>query len=101
MSSESDGPIYGPEIPKPKINTGRANRKLERWLFSGGDQREMSEMLSRRPLPGNLFDGGEHIMTIVYKSERDEQGNITNIETSYLNPEGEQLASDSTNLKTE
>ena len=75
-----------PESATP-VDSHRANRELERWLFNGGDQREMSETMSGRGLPAGWKDRATIAFIINSVITRDENGKIVNIDVTYDRPE--------------
>lgn len=77
--------LDSPESATP-VDPYRANRELERWLFHGGDQREMSEASNGQRLPSNWNDRASVAFIINYVMTRDENGKIANIEVTYDRP---------------
>jgi len=98
MSVEGEGPIYGPELPKKRVDPYAATRELERWLNRGmsmdsiprPDQRGTSDTYERLPtspsLPANWEDNAEVVFSIIEVPIFDKDGNEIGFEIEYVRP---------------
>jgi len=65
---------HEPQRNANPVDPHQAIRELERWLYDGGDEREMSEVTRGRQLPQDWKDRTTVAAIINYAMKRDEDG---------------------------